>query len=142
MRVSGREHVDRDAAALFGHLADPQRLGDALPAVQTVDVEGDGRFTATFRPATGLGVTPVAMAFEVVEREAPSRLRVRGRGGAAEWAAHLNVTLDVAAAGQGSDVSWEADVRLHGPMRSLTQRVLPGLVAEQVAEVMRATAAP
>lgn len=138
MRVSGMERVDLPAAEVFARLSDPERLGEALPAVQSVDAEGPDRFTAAFRPTTGLGVTPMRMTFEVTERQEPQRLRVVGDGGAAEYAVRVDAAFELVDQGDTTEVHWSADARVAGVLRSLTQRVLPQIVSDQVADVLRA----
>ena len=137
MKVSGIERIEMGAEELFGRLSDLERLGDSLPSVQAVDVEHADRFTAAFRPTTGLGSTPVEMGFEVVERRPPQRLRVRGNGGGGEYAVDLQAAFDLVGGDGATEVHWSAEVRLHGVLRSLTQRVLPDLVAHQVSELLR-----
>jgi carbon monoxide dehydrogenase subunit G len=122
-------------------LSDLERLGNALPAAQVVDVEGTDRFTAVFRPRTGLGVTPLQMAFTVEERSEPNRLRVRGDGGAAEYAIAIDASFELVESGAATEVHWSVDAHLHGVLRSLTQRVLPELIREQVAGVLAAATA-
>jgi len=138
MRVTGSERVELGPDELFARLADVERLGEALPAAQAVNAEGPDRFTAAFRPATSLGITPVRMAFEVAERRPPEHLRVRGRGGTGESAVEVDAAFDLIPGGAATEVRWSVDARVHGVLRSLTQRTLPALVADQVAEVLRA----
>ena len=138
MRVTGTDELPFAPDEAFRRLSDVERLGEALPAVQAVDVEGPDRFTAAFRPTTGLGVTPVRMTFTVTERQAPARLRVAGDGGAADSAVHLRCELDLAPSDGGTAVTWAVDAQVLGVLRSLTQRVLPALVSDQVADVMSA----
>lgn len=137
MRVSGVERLELARAEAWGRLTDLERLGAALPGCQAVNVEDDERFTAAFRPATGLGVTPVRMAFRVLERSEPDRLHVRGTGGGAEYAVTVDARLELADEGGGTAVRWTADVGVAGVLRSIAQRVLGGIVADQVAEVLR-----
>ena len=138
MRVTGSDHLPFGADEAFRRLSDVERLGHALPAVQAVNVESADRFTAAFRPTTGVGVTPVRMTFTVTERQAPARLRVEGDGGATDSAVHVRCDLDLAERDGGTDVSWAVDAQVLGVLRSLTQRVLPALVSDQVADVMSA----
>jgi carbon monoxide dehydrogenase subunit G len=141
MKVVGIERLELPAAEAWSRLSDLERLGNALPAVQVVDVEAPDGFTAAFRPTTGLGVTPVTMAFTVVERAEPNRLRVRGTGGASEYAVAVDASFELVADGTATQVHWSADVHVHGILRSLTQRVLPQLVGDQVAAVLEAATA-
>jgi len=141
MRVVGIERLAMPAAETWSRLSDLERLGHALPAAQLVDVDQPDRFTAAFRPRTGLGATPLTMAFTVVERSEPQRLRVTGTGGGGEYAIALDAAFELVADGDATDVHWTVDAHLHGVLRSLTQRVLPELVRDQVAGVLAAATA-
>jgi len=136
MKVVGIERLAMSSAETWSRLSDLERLGHALPAAQVVDVEQPDRFTAVFRPRTGLGVTPLTMVFTVAERSEPQRLRVTGTGGAAEYAIAVDASFELVADGDATQVHWSVDVHVHGVLRSLTQRVLPQLVRDQVAEVL------
>jgi carbon monoxide dehydrogenase subunit G len=136
MKVVGIERLEMPAAEAWSRLSDVGRLGNALPAVQVVDVEAPDRFTAAFRPQTGLGATPLTMTFTVVERVDPQRLRVQGSGGASEYAVAVDASFELVADGDATQVHWSVDVHVHGVLRSLTQRVLPQLVRHQVAGVL------
>jgi carbon monoxide dehydrogenase subunit G len=138
MRVTGTGELPFGPDESFRRLSDVERLGHALPSVQAVNVESEDRFTAAFRPTTGLGATPVRMTFTVTDRQAPARLRVEGNGGATDSAVHLRCDLDLAPSDGGTAVSWAVDAQVLGVLRSLTQRVLPSLVEDQVVEVLAA----
>lgn len=138
MRIVGVTHLSLTAQDAWARLSDLERLGEALPAVQAVNVDGEDCFSAAFRAQTGLGATPIRMTFTVVEREAPGRLRVQGTGGAAEYAVEVDASFELVDDGDGAQVHWSADVRIHGVLRSLTQRALPSLVRHQVEAVLHA----
>ena len=141
MKVVGIERLGMPAAETWSRLSDMERLGNALPTVQLVDVDGADRFRAVFRPATGLGFTPLTMAFTVAERVEPQRLRVTGTGGAAEYAVSVDTSFELVADGDETQVHWSVDAHVHGVLRSLTQRVLPELVRDQVVAVLAAATA-
>lgn len=138
MRLSGTRAAASPRQDVWDRLSDLRALGEALPQVQEVDVEGSERLRARFRPLTGLGATPVEMSFEVTEREDGKRLGLRGDGGSAEYAVHLRASLDLLDAEGGTEISWELDLHLHGVLRSLTQRVIGEIVDQQVGAVLDA----
>ena len=136
MNFEGSEHLDLPRAEVWARLSDPRSLGEALPAVEQVELGSDGNFEASFRPTTGLGATPMAVAFELAEREEPSRLVVTGHGGAAEYAVRLRAAFELVEAGGGTDVRWTLELHLYGVLRSLTQRVIEQVARQQVAAVL------
>jgi carbon monoxide dehydrogenase subunit G len=142
MKLEGSERLDLPRAEAWAKLSDPRSLGEALPSVEQVEVEGNDGFEASFRPLTGLGATPMTIAFEVVERAEPERLLVTGTGGGGEYALRLQASFELAEADGGTDVRWTLDLHLHGVLRSLTQRVIEQLARQQVATVLAAVQAP
>jgi carbon monoxide dehydrogenase subunit G len=138
MKLTGSQRLALDLDEAWRRLSDLRLLAEALPDARDVEASGDGAFEATFRVATGLGATPMRMSFEVVERSAPTRLVVRGSGGAAEYALRLQASFELAAAGEGTEISWALDLHLHGVLRSLTQRVIGQLAPQQVAALLDA----
>jgi hypothetical protein len=77
MRVTGTEVLALTPDEAWKRISDVETLGAALPSVQAVNVETADRFTAAFRPTTGLGSTPVRMTFTVTDRQAPAGSRSR-----------------------------------------------------------------
>jgi carbon monoxide dehydrogenase subunit G len=142
MKLEGSERLSAGRAEVWAKLSDPRSLGEALPAVESVEVDGTDEFTASFRPMTGLGATPMTVDFEVAERDEPSRLVVRGNGGGGEYAVGLTAAFELAEAGDGTDVGWTLELHLHGVLRSLTQRVIEQLARQQVAAVLAAVQSP
>lgn len=138
MRVEGERRTSAAPAQLWRSLSDPRALGEALPNVDLVDVDGLDRFSASARFATGVGITPLRVRFAVSDRRENEHVRITGSAHGGDHAFDLDVELDVVADGSGSVVRWGVDVRVLGPLRSLGQRALPGLVSDQVAAVLTA----
>ena len=138
MIVSGSATLPVGVAQLWEALSDPARLGDAIAHVDGVETHGDGSFSATARPRTGLGDTPLRMEFEIADRREREHVRIVGVGTAGENYVRVAVELDLAENGGSTKASWTADVRLGGVLASLVQRSLPALVTEQVNEVLAA----
>jgi len=138
MRAHGERGVAIAPADLWRALSDPEALGEALPNVDLVDVHDADRFSASVRFATGVGVTPLRMEFTVSDRREGEHVRIAGSGRGGDHAVELELELDVAAQGSGSTVHWTADVQVLGPLRSLGQRVIPGLAKGQVDAVLAA----
>jgi hypothetical protein len=78
------------------------------------------------------------MDFAVQDRREGEHVRITGTGRGGDHAVHLEVDVDLVPEGSGSTVRWAADVRVLGPLRSLGQRVIPGLVKGQVDGVLAA----
>jgi carbon monoxide dehydrogenase subunit G len=138
MQVQGAHRSDVSAAALWSVLSDPERLGEALPEVGPVDVASPDAFSASVRPATNLGVTPLALAVRITERDEPRHVRITGEGDGGEQKVTFDVELTFSDVPTGGcDVAWDARVQAFGVLASLTQRVLPMLLRDQIGVVLR-----
>jgi 2-furoyl-CoA dehydrogenase large subunit len=137
MRVSGSHRAGVAAAVLWESLSDPERLGEALPEVGPVDVESPDRFSASVRPATNLGVTPLRLEVAITERDEPRRVRIVGAGVGGEHRVTFDLVLELAPVDGGCTVDWSGEVQALGGLASLTQRVLPMLLRDQIGVVLR-----
>jgi carbon monoxide dehydrogenase subunit G len=138
MRVQGAHRSDVAAPVLWAALSDPERLGEALPEVGPVDVASPDAFSATVLPATNLGVTPLALAVRITERDEPERVRIVGEGDGFEHRVTFDVELRFTPVDTGGcTVAWDARVQAFGGLASLTQRVLPMLLRDQIGVVLR-----
>ncbi|HEY4278952.1 MAG TPA: SRPBCC domain-containing protein [Conexibacter sp.] len=141
--VQGSYRASAPSAALWTALSDPERLAAALPDVGVVDVQDADRFRARVRPSTGLGITPLLLDVRITERDEPTRVRISGDGAAGEHRVAFDVELTLrddrdGPVASGCEVAWRAEVSAFGVLGSLTQRVLPMLLRDQVALVLAA----
>jgi carbon monoxide dehydrogenase subunit G len=141
MHVKGSHRAGVAPAVLWDALRDPERLGEALPQAGPVEVMSADAFAATVRPATGLGVTPIRLDVRIAEREELRRVRIVGDGTGGEYRVAFDVTLVLDPEDDGTRVSWEAGVQAFGVLASLTQRVLPMLLRDQIIDVLSAAEA-
>jgi carbon monoxide dehydrogenase subunit G len=142
MRLQGSVEVALGRAELYARLSDPRRLEDALPAVLSVELDGDDRFTAHVAPATALGPTPLRLAVGISERREGEHVRLDAVGDAAEYGATIAIELDFAdaGAGAGTQVRWQGEGAFRGALSSLGQRVLPQIVERQLRQVVQSAA--
>ena len=138
MILHGVEHLDVDPAALRAALADPEQLADALPNVDDFVWESreEGTFSATLRPALGLGEVP----FHTLWRPAPAggadavAYDVEGRRTETRLALDVAVTLEPA--GAATSARWRVGFHVTGVTHSVGQRVLAAIVTRQARDVL------
>jgi hypothetical protein len=140
MIIEGASSVAAPREQLWALLSDPARLAEALPGVDSVDVESAQRFSALARPRTALGETRLQMEFEITEQRPGEYVRISGSGYAGESLVSLVIELELADDGGQTAASWRADVTLRGVLSSLLQRGLGPLFNQQVEEVLEAGA--
>jgi carbon monoxide dehydrogenase subunit G len=140
MNVSGTLTAPAPPEQLWGALAQPDRLAEALPSVDAASTGDDGTISAVVRPATGLGVTPFRLRLRVDEQQPPRRAVIRGGGTSAQSAVDLAVTLALEPAPGGTEVRWSADVTFRGYLASVGQRVLPDVARTEIERVLTTAA--
>ena len=132
-RIEGSYQAAAGRQALWEVLSDPERLGAALPGVALVEADGGDGFSARVRPATNVGVTPLDLEVRVLERDEGRAVRLTGDGAGGEHRVAFDVTLRLSEQDGGTQVDWDAAVQAFGGLASLSQRVLPALLRDQVA---------
>jgi carbon monoxide dehydrogenase subunit G len=141
MIVTGSSSVAAPRERLWQLLSDPAQLGEALPGVDAVSLDGDNRFSALARPRTSLGETRMEMNFEIAEQRPSEYVRISGSGYAGESLLSLMIELELADGGAArTEASWRAEVALRGVLSSLLQRSIGPLFNQQVEEVLDAGA--
>jgi carbon monoxide dehydrogenase subunit G len=138
MRVEGTKHFDAPREQVWDVLNDPARLAKTMPGVQSFDVEDDRHWTANVVIPLGLGGIKMSIDFEKTDERKPdyARLSAKGRGVGAML--NMDTQFELSEAAGGTDMKWEADVRLMGQVGSMGQRVLQPIVNQQVQNVLTA----
>jgi len=135
MRIEGEERVALTVARAFEALLDPAVLRACTPGLVRLDETQPGHFEATLE----LKLPAVSGRFEgtvdVVERDAPSRAKLRLKGKGAPGFVDGTAELALAEAeGGGSRVRYVADVTVGGNVARLGQRMLSGVAKEMAGQ--------
>ncbi|HEV8249973.1 MAG TPA: SRPBCC domain-containing protein [Gaiellaceae bacterium] len=139
MKLEGTRSFSVPRATVWEVLNSPQQMAEIMPGVESFDVLDDRHWKANVKIPLGLGGLRMSINFEKLEEHEPdfSKLRAKGTGVGAlmdmETAFHLEE-----ADGGGTEMRWEADVRIAGPVGSMGQRVLHPIVNQQVQAVLTA----
>ena len=138
MKVEGTKHFDAPRDVVWEVLNDPARMAKTMPGVKSFDVEDDRHWTANVVIPLGLGGLKMSIDFEKTDERKPdyARLHAEGRGVAALL--KMDTQFELSESSGGTDMKWEADVRLMGQVGSMGQRVLQPIVNQQVQNVLAA----
>ena len=139
MKLEGTRSFEAPRQAVWEVLNDPARMAKTMPGVESFDVQDDRHWTANVKIPLGLGVLPLSIGFEKTE-ERPieyARLRAKGTGVGAIMSMETGFHLSEAGGG-ATDMRWEAEVKIAGPVGSMGQRVLQPIVNQQVQHVLAA----
>ena len=138
MRVAGARSFDAPRGAVWHVLNDPASMAATMPGVESFDVQDERRWRANVKVPLGLGTLGMTMDLEKTEEREPefARLAIKGNGVGAILS--MTTAFTLSEAGGGTNMEWEADVRIAGPVGSMGQRVLQPIVNQQVQQVLAA----
>ena len=135
MNVSGEFATSASPAALLRLRRDPAWLA-RVPALRDVTVTDHGTVRTVFSPVTPLGPVPLRMAIVVEHADTTgARLRVNASRGA--QAVDVDLRLGFREAGDATQVSWTAEVRVRGAAASVGQRVAGDIARRAIADVLQ-----
>jgi carbon monoxide dehydrogenase subunit G len=139
VRVEGTRTFDAPRATVWQVLNDPSRLAKTMPGVESFDVHDDRNWRANVKIPLGLGGLRMSIDFTKMEEREPefAKLAAKGNGVGAIMNMETAFHLTESASG-GTDMKWEADVKIAGPVGSMGQRVLQPIVNQQVGQVLTA----
>ena len=139
MKVQGTRAFDAPRGTVWEILNSPERMAEIMPGVESFDIVDDRHWKANVKIPLGLGGMRMSINFEKLEEREPdfSRLHAKGTGVGALMDMTTSFQLDEADGG-GTQMQWEADVRIAGPVGSMGQRVLHPIVNQQVQSVLAA----
>jgi len=139
VRVEGTRAFSAPRETVWAVLNSPERMAKLMPGVESFDVKDDEHWRANVKIPLGLGGLRMTFDFTKLEERAPeyAELHAKGNGGGA--IVSMDTAFDLAEAdGGGTQMKWQADVKIAGPVGSMGQRVLQPIVNQQVNNVLSA----
>jgi uncharacterized protein len=138
MKVEGTRSFEAPRDRVWEVLNDPERMAQLMPGVESFDVRDDRHWRANVKVPLGLGSLPLAFDFEKTDERTLEYARLHAKGNGVGAIVSLDTQFHLADAGGGTEMRWEADVRIAGPVGSMGQRVLQPIVNQQVSNVLTA----
>jgi hypothetical protein len=140
MRVEGTKSFEAPRAVVWEVLNDPERMAKLMPGVESFDVQDDRHWRANVKVPLGMGGLRLSFSFEKTEERAPEYARLHAKGNGVGAIVSMDTRFDLAEADGRTEMKWEADVRIAGPVGSMGQRVIQPIVNQQVGNVLTALA--
>ena len=138
MRVQGERQFQAPQATVWEVLNDPERLAKTMPGVESFDVRNDRHWIANIKVPLGLGSLRLTMNMHKTEERQPEYAKLAIKGDGVGAIVNMETSFHLSDAGQATQMQWEADVRVLGPVGSMGQRVLQPIVNQQVTNVLKA----
>ena len=138
MRVEGTRRFEARRETVWEVLNDPARMAKTMPGVESFDIEDDRHWRAHVKVPLGLGGLRMSIDFEKIEEREPEFAKLHAKGNGVGAIMNMDTSFRLSESGGGTNMQWEADVHILGPVASMGQRVLQPIVNQQVSQVLGA----
>jgi carbon monoxide dehydrogenase subunit G len=139
MKVEGERDFRAPRDTVWRVLNSPDSMAKLMPGVESFDVQDERHWKANVKVPLGLGALSMTMNFEKTEERAPEYAKLVAKGNGVGAIMNMETAFNLSeAAGGGTRMKWEADVKIAGPVGSMGQRVLQPIVNQQVQSVLNA----
>ena len=138
MKLEGTKSLGAPRAAVWEVLNDPRRMAKTMPGVEDIDIVDERRWRANVKIPLGLGGLRMALDMEQTEAREPEHAVMRIKGNGVGAMLNMTTSFTLADAQETTDMHWDADIRIAGPVGAMGQRVLQPIINQQVANVLAA----
>jgi len=139
VRVEGTRTFSAPRETVWEVLNSPERMAKLMPGVESFDVKDDQHWRANVKIPLGLGGLRMTFDFTKLEERQPEYAKLHAKGNGVGAIVSMDTAFDLAEAdGGGTEMKWQADVKIAGPVGSMGQRVLQPIVNQQVNGVLNA----
>lgn len=138
MKLDGQAELAAPRSAVWALLADPRRVAQLLPGVESVEPAGPDQYRVRLRYALG----PVAGLYTglvtLLEQQPPQRLRLRVQLQGGPGFVGGEGTLELAEADGRTAVRYQAEFRMGGMLAAVGQRLAVGAARKTIEEFFQA----
>jgi uncharacterized protein len=138
MKVSGDREFQAPRKTVWEVLNDPAQMAKTMPGVESFDIQDDKHWRAHVKIPLGLGGLRMSIDFEKTEEREPEFAKLHAKGNGVGAVMNMDTSFHLSEAGDTTNMRWEAEVHLLGPVASMGQRVLQPIVNQQVSQVLGA----
>jgi len=133
MLLQGKFQLPSDVERVWGFVSDPSKIIECVPGVQSFTVGENKRITAVVKVSIGFIRGTFQTTTKVVKEDHATRtaiLELTGSGAGSGFNAVVNV--GVVPQGANSDLTWDANVNINGPLGSLAKPLVEGNIKKIV----------
>jgi len=138
MKLEGTKELAAPREIVWEVLNDPEQMAGLMPGVEGFQVKDDRNWTAKVKVPLGLGGLRLTVDFEKLEEREPEYASLKAKGNGVGAIMNMTTQFNLSGDGDRTQMAWEADVRIAGPVGSMGQRVLQPIVNQQVKNVLEA----
>ena len=138
MKLEGTKELAAPRATVWAVLNDPEQMASLMPGVEGFEVRDERNWSAKVKVPLGLGGLRLTVDFEKLEEREPEYASLKAKGNGVGAIMNMTTQFNLSGEGDRTQMAWEADVRIAGPVGSMGQRVLQPIVNQQVKNVLAA----
>ncbi|MGH3010540.1 MAG: CoxG family protein [Gaiellaceae bacterium] len=138
MKVEGTRRFQTSRERVWDVLNDPAEMAKLMPGVESFEIVDDTHWQAKVKVPLGLGSVKMSIDFEKTASRPPEHASLHAKGKGVGAIMSMETQFDLAEDGGGTDMRWQADVRILGQVASMGQRVVQPIVNQQVENVLNA----
>ena len=138
MKVSGERQFQASRETVWEVLNDPAQMAKTMPGRRVVRHPGRQALARAREDPARLGGLRMSIDFEKLEEREPEFAKLHAKGNGVGAVLNMETSFNLTEASDGTNMKWEADVHLLGPVASMGQRVLQPIINQQVSQVLGA----
>jgi len=136
MQLQGKFHIPSSIDKVWDYTSNPAKVIECVPGLQTYTIGENKRITAAVKVSIGFIRGTFQTQTKVVKEDRDTHtaiLELSGSGAGSGFNALVNI--GVAAVGAESDVTWDANVNINGPLGSLAKPLVEGNIKKIVTQL-------
>ncbi len=136
MLLQGKFHIPSGIDKVWDYTSDPAKVIECVPGLQTYTIGENKKVSASVKVSIGFIRGTFQTQTKVVKEDRDTHtavLELSGSGAGSGFNAVVNI--GVAAAGTESDLSWDANVNINGPLGSLAKPLVEGNIKKIVTQL-------
>jgi len=136
MLLQGKFHLASSIDKVWDYVSDPAKVIECVPGLQTYTIGENKRITAAVKVSIGFIRGTFQTQTKVVKEDRETHtaiLELSGSGAGSGFNATVNIA--VMPAGAESDLNWDANVSINGPLGSLAKPLVEGNIKKIVTQL-------
>jgi len=132
VRVEGTRSLAAPRETVWEVLNSPDQMAKLMPGVESFHVSDETHWRANVKIPLGLGGLRMSIDFTKLEERKPEFAKLHAQGNGVGAIMNMETAFHLSEDGSSTEMKWEADVKIAGPVGSMGQRVLQPIVNQQV----------
>jgi carbon monoxide dehydrogenase subunit G len=136
MQLQGKFNIPADVDTVWNYISDPTKVIQCVPGLQSFTVGENKRISASVKVSIGFIRGTFQATNKVVKEDVSTHtatMELNGSGAGSGFSAMVNI--GVVGSGSSSDVTWDADVKISGPLGSLAKPLVQGNIKKIVEQL-------